>query len=212
MIDRFRAEGRNFLVLSSAKPGDHPLVDISHESLIRQWQTLRDWVDEEAAGAKLYRRLAETTALHAERRAGLYRDADVEQALAWQKRYQPNPDWARRYPGHFGQAMAFIRESRLARCTDARTKKHARVERERLLREKAELAERQARQEREARRKARRWTAAATHKTTSGPCSRPSRPSASGPGASRRCDSRRATHSLRVRWSVPSPSAGPRRA
>jgi len=158
VIERFRVEGRNFLVLSSTNPKDDPLIDISHESLIRQWETLHDWVDEEAAAAKLYRRLAETAALYAKDEAGLYRDADLQQALAWQKRYQPNPDWAKRYPGDFGQAMVFLRQSRIARCTDKREKKRARLERERLLREKAELAERQAQQEREARRKARSFT------------------------------------------------------
>jgi hypothetical protein len=160
VIDRFCSEGRNFLVLSSEDPADDPLIDISHESLIRQWQRLGTWVDEEAAAAKLYRRLAETAALHAEGKAGLYRDADLEQALAWKRRYRPNPAWARRYPGDFNQAMAFLQQSRLAQCNDRRDKKEARAERERFLRERVELAQQQAAQERAARQRARRWAAA----------------------------------------------------
>jgi hypothetical protein len=158
VIDCFRSGGRSFLVLSSEDAADDPLIDISHESLIRQWRTLCGWVDEEAAAAKLYRRLTETAAVHPEGKADLYRGADLEQALAWKRRDRPNLAWARRYPGDFPQAMAFLRQSRLARCEEARDKKHARMWRERLLREKADLAERQAEQERAARKQARRWT------------------------------------------------------
>ena len=108
VIDRFRAGGRHFLVLTSERRADDPLVDISHESLIRQWETLRGWVDQEAESAKLYRRLAETAALEAKGRAGLYREADLELALEWKGKNRPMRDWARRYPGDFDRAMAFL--------------------------------------------------------------------------------------------------------
>jgi ABC-type dipeptide/oligopeptide/nickel transport system ATPase subunit len=156
VIERFRAERRNFLVLSSPNPDDDPLIDISHESLILQWGTLRDWVDQEAESAKLYRRLAETSALEAQGRAGLYREADLEQALEWQSNNRPSPAWAQRYPGDFNQSMNFLARSRKARDDEERHKEQARLERERLLEEKAQLAEQQALQEREAMRKCRR--------------------------------------------------------
>ena len=35
------------------------VIDISHESLIRKWDRLRGWVEEEARSAAMYRRLAE---------------------------------------------------------------------------------------------------------------------------------------------------------
>jgi hypothetical protein len=47
VVECFNKNGRSFLfVASDGKPED-PRVDISHESLIRQWDTLRTWVDEE---------------------------------------------------------------------------------------------------------------------------------------------------------------------
>jgi energy-coupling factor transporter ATP-binding protein EcfA2 len=47
---------RGFLVLS----GDaDPIVDISHESLIRLWDKLRGWVKEEGDSASIYARLAD---------------------------------------------------------------------------------------------------------------------------------------------------------
>jgi formylglycine-generating enzyme required for sulfatase activity len=136
--------------------------DISHESLIRQWQTLRAWVDEEAAAAKIYRRLAETAVLYEEGKAELYWDADLKQCLHWKRHFRPNRSWALRYAGDFNRAMEFLRESRLMRCTSKKEKARAKAEREQLLKERAHLAEQRAEQERASRKRARRWTATVT--------------------------------------------------
>jgi len=146
--------GRSFLVLS----GDpDPMVDISHESLIRQWDSLRTWVDQEAANADSYRRLAETASRHGAAEPRFYRDAELQEAIAWHRRQRPTAAWAERYRAGFDVALAFLRESRLLRIQEHRERRQARsereqarVERERLLREKAELARRQADQERQA--------------------------------------------------------------
>ncbi len=115
VMQKFRQDDRNFLVLSSENPADDPLVDISHESLIRQWQTLSDWVDQEAESAKMYRRLAETAELHARGRAGRYREADLQVALDWHKERQPTKAWGNRYHKDFDQAIDFLNQSRAAR-------------------------------------------------------------------------------------------------
>jgi hypothetical protein len=94
---------------------DRSVIDISHESLIRGWERLRKWVDEEADSAKVYRRLAQTAALHAQGTAGLWHDPDLEHALAWREREHPNAAWAERYDPGFEQAMAFLENSRVAR-------------------------------------------------------------------------------------------------
>jgi hypothetical protein len=36
------------------------VLDISHESLIRQWQRLQDWTTEEAEAVELYQRLEDS--------------------------------------------------------------------------------------------------------------------------------------------------------
>jgi hypothetical protein len=65
VIDVFRCSGRSFLMPSWDTPlNAESIIDISHESLIRGWQRLRRWVDEEAASAETYRRLAETAELY----------------------------------------------------------------------------------------------------------------------------------------------------
>ena len=41
---RYESDGRSFVHASPDGRPDDPRLDISHESLIRQWQRLRDWV------------------------------------------------------------------------------------------------------------------------------------------------------------------------
>ncbi len=113
VIDVFRQEGRSFLMPSGGTPLTRTtLVDISHESLIRNWERLRRWVDEEAQSARIYMRLAETSILYREGRAALWRDPDLQIALHWREQIQPNQAWARRYNPDFESAMSFLEESK----------------------------------------------------------------------------------------------------
>jgi hypothetical protein len=116
VIETFRKAGRSFLMPSSAIPlNAETRVDISHESLIRRWNRLSDWVEEEAESAAIYRRLDETAVLHKQRKAGLWGDPDLADSLAWKDRTQPTAAWAQRYGGHFKTATDFLQESRIAR-------------------------------------------------------------------------------------------------
>ncbi len=49
VIDAFCGDERNFLFLSPDGNEDDPRVDLSHESLIRQWPLLAKWIDDEAS-------------------------------------------------------------------------------------------------------------------------------------------------------------------
>ena len=111
LIQRFNAEDRNFLVLSSRSSTDDPLVDISHESLIRQWKTLADWVDQEAESARIYQRLAQSAELHTDGKAGLYKETDLRVALDWQRQQRPGAEWATRYDSNFNLVMGFLEQS-----------------------------------------------------------------------------------------------------
>ena len=156
IISKFRKDDRNFLVLSAENAADDPLVNISHESFIRQWKTLARWVDEEAESAKIYRRLAETAELYAAGRAGYYQEADLQVAFEWREESQPKDAWASRYHPKFDGAMKFLDESLNVRDQKALKKEKERTERERLLQEKNELLEEQTRQQKKNLRQA-RW-------------------------------------------------------
>ena len=67
-------------------PGETKVVEVSHEALIREWPTLRDWLNQDRAGLIRHRQLTADVNdwLTLDRDAGaLYRGAKLEQALAW---------------------------------------------------------------------------------------------------------------------------------
>jgi WD40 repeat protein len=100
---------RRFITLSGDRD---PLVDISHESLIRLWQRLKQWVNEESQSAAIYRRLVDD----ALKKRALYRGATLVEAVAWRKNENPNSDWAGRYGtdvAGFEMAARFLRRSQL---------------------------------------------------------------------------------------------------
>jgi len=121
IIEAFRQPGRSFLMPPAPIAlNSESLVDISHESLIRGWSRLKDWVDEEARSARIYRRLAETAVLYKEGGAGLWRDPDLQIALTWREEGKPNEVWARRYHPEFALAGRFLDESVAARDAQVR--------------------------------------------------------------------------------------------
>ncbi|HEX8072541.1 MAG TPA: tetratricopeptide repeat protein [Pyrinomonadaceae bacterium] len=130
VVETFRRPGRSFL-MPPAEVALRPdsLIDISHESLIRGWQRLRAWTDEEAQSAQIYHRLAETAELHKAGKAGLWRDPDLAVALAWRDEQRPNEAWAARYAPNFADALRFLDDSQAARDAErAEREEHQRRE------------------------------------------------------------------------------------
>jgi WD40 repeat protein len=116
VIDVFRRPSRSFLMPPAEDPLEaETVVDISHESLMRVWERLKTWAEQEAQSAQIYSRLAETAVLHAEGQAGLWQDPDLQVALKWHEQNQPNEVWARRYHPEFPTALDFLKKSKTAR-------------------------------------------------------------------------------------------------
>ena len=70
------------------EPGDTRVVEVAHEALIREWPTLRDWLNQNRQGLILHRQLTEDTNdwLKLERDPGsLYRGVKLKQTLEWVK-------------------------------------------------------------------------------------------------------------------------------
>jgi len=92
------------------------MLDISHESLIRQWQRLRDWADIEADDAKLYRHLEEDACEW--KKIGRSDSRLLWQAPrldeAWKLHIKKEPmmeHWTKRYGKDFKLAMLFLKKS-----------------------------------------------------------------------------------------------------
>lgn len=134
IIEIFRRRQRSFLTASTSPKGNaESLVDISHESLIRGWQRLNVWVNEEAQSARIYRRLAETAVLNNKGEARLWGDPDLQLALNWREQQQPNRVWARRYHRNFHLAMHFLEKSSAIREEEARERERQRASKLRRL-------------------------------------------------------------------------------
>ena len=127
VLDAFRKTGCTFLMpAGETEIKTRTIIDISHESLMRAWRTLRNWVDEEAQSAKIYRRLADTATLYHEDKAGLYRDPDLQISLSWREENRPNKTWADRYYPGFDSAMAFLDQSQEEANREEREREEAR--------------------------------------------------------------------------------------
>jgi energy-coupling factor transporter ATP-binding protein EcfA2 len=135
VIDIFRREGRSFLTPPVSVPlTEETIIDISHESLVRNWDRLRAWVNEEARAARVYRRLAEAAVLHGAGQEALMSDPSLQIALDWIQDQQPNRAWANRYHREFDTAMRFLeasRENRDMQIAERRLQLEAERERER---------------------------------------------------------------------------------
>lgn len=107
----FRREDCNFVVPPPGEPlRPETTLDIGHESLIRQWRTLADWVKEEAKSAEIYRRMRDWALRWEQGEAELWGGTDLSVSHTWWERERPSPDWAERYGSRdeFKLAMKFL--------------------------------------------------------------------------------------------------------
>jgi WD40 repeat protein len=109
VADKFRKKGRSFLTPSEKIVLDETVVlDISHESLMRVWDKLKMWVEEEASSVQMYLRLSEAASLYQLGKTGLWRPPDLHLALNWQKTQKPTLTWAKKYNPAFEKVMVFL--------------------------------------------------------------------------------------------------------
>ena len=112
VVDAFRGSGRNFLMPPLPVPLDvETTLDISHESLIRQWPTLNTWAVAEAESAHQYQRLEDDAKRRQQKAADLWRGVNLENARLWKERQRPTEAWAARYGDAYQLAMDFLTES-----------------------------------------------------------------------------------------------------
>lgn len=139
IIEEFSGSGRSFLTATNESD---PLIDISHESLIRQWRQMSEWVKAETEWRDRYKRLSHDAEIHQQsgKNEDLLKGSQLVSALEWQEKRNPNHDWARRYfpdleektaDQRFDTALKFLAESRKTRDDEQasirRTKRNRRL-------------------------------------------------------------------------------------
>lgn len=138
VIEHFRSTDTSFLMPPPSTPLSPDLViDISHESLMRNWVELRTWINEETANGKLYARLNERRELYEQDNSDVIKGVLLRElkelreriniTAAWASRYHQNPpeeDSAESY--HEAQKeknMAFLDYSILQENAEAESQK-----------------------------------------------------------------------------------------
>jgi tetratricopeptide (TPR) repeat protein/energy-coupling factor transporter ATP-binding protein EcfA2 len=118
IVDVFRRPGRSFLMPPSdevPKLTSRDIIDISHESLMRRWDSLTKWAELEFRAASFYvRRLSPTAVGFVEGTAALWRNPDLANAVRWRQENQPTPAWAEQYNTLFPEVMEFLDRSECA--------------------------------------------------------------------------------------------------
>lgn len=123
VIEKFREPGRSLITPAHGVPlTGKSMVDISHESLMRIWVRLKNWVDDEADAVQMYLRLAEAATQYQIGKAGLWRPPDLQLALNWQAKHRPTLVWGQRYNPAFERTMIFLEYSKKEWDTEQRIK------------------------------------------------------------------------------------------
>ncbi len=113
VINIFRKKDRGFLMPPDATElTSESIIDISHESIMRVWDRLIHWVDEENQSAQTYLRLCDAANLYEAGKGGLLRDPELQVAWKWKEENAVNAAWAVRYNNLFDKAMLFLRHSK----------------------------------------------------------------------------------------------------
>ncbi|WP_417432937.1 hypothetical protein, partial [Hoeflea sp.] len=134
IVEMFRRPDVNFLRPPPEEPlGPDTIIDISHESLIRQWLLLSDWLQNEARGAAVIRRVAESQSRYASGEGELLSGLDLANIRSWWESDQPSPEWAARYVDNFDALESYLDQARLAEDElAAKRQRRQRRERHRL--------------------------------------------------------------------------------
>ena len=128
VINRFRAGENSFLLpKSNVELQKNSVIDISHESIMRSWGRLVDWVDEETKSAQTYLRLSRSAELYQEGQAGLLVNPDLQLALKWQQDNRPTEAWAKRYDPAFDRVVSYIEYSKKEYDKAIKTKEEQRA-------------------------------------------------------------------------------------
>ncbi len=123
VVDKFREPGRSLLTPAHGiNIISKSMVDISHESLMRIWVRLKNWVDDEADAVQMYTRLAEAASMYQVGKAGLWRPPDLQLALNWQAKHKPTLVWGQRYHPAFERTLIFLEYSKKEWETEQRIK------------------------------------------------------------------------------------------
>lgn len=100
VIEQFRDENASFIIPAKTKNSilrDDLMLDISHESLMRQWVRLKEWIREESESRGIYERLVESSNLNKKEEKNHLRGRELYYTRKWYRDNKIGESWAKRY-------------------------------------------------------------------------------------------------------------------
>lgn len=123
VVDKFREPGRSLLMPPhGVRIDSETVIDISHESLMRIWDRLKRWLDEESKASEMYLKLSEAAERFQEGKASLWKMPDLQLAINWREENRPTLVWGQRYNPAFERTMVFLETSEKAYLTEQKNK------------------------------------------------------------------------------------------
>ena len=107
----FQSNGRTFLNFSDQNLNGDTILDISHESLMRIWDKLILWVEEETNSVEVYLKLCDSSLLYQKGEIGLLKPPDLQLAINWRDKNNPTKAWAIRNNPAFERALVYLNSS-----------------------------------------------------------------------------------------------------
>jgi energy-coupling factor transporter ATP-binding protein EcfA2 len=108
----FRHPDYSFLTPASDIPlNKDSVIDLSHESIIKLWSTIRKWLDDEDASKRLYLKLAAAAEQYQEGNGKLWSAPDLFIAIKWREENNPTLAWAEKIDPAFERTMLFLKNS-----------------------------------------------------------------------------------------------------
>ncbi len=115
IISAFADRRSSFLMLSTRELTPDTVVDITHESVIRKWRQLKNWVREESRSAEWYADLARDVVRYRGKAASLWQDPELAGVEQRRRDDGWNEAWAEQYRGAgdplFSEVLSFLEQS-----------------------------------------------------------------------------------------------------
>lgn len=132
VADAFRCHGCCFLTpRDDVVLGPDSVIDVGHESILRQWDTAARWIKEEEEVFTLYRRLQQAAQDWDSEQGALWRGPGLERAVEWRTKIEAIPGWPMRYAGasQLEAVLRFLRESERAQGAERKRQSGVRLRR-----------------------------------------------------------------------------------
>jgi hypothetical protein len=112
VIDHFRDTETSF-IMPPSNTSLYPdlMIDISHESLMRQWSRLKDWVMQESENGKMMQRLAENLRLNKSGQKDYLVGKELKLFCVWFKNFNPRNSWSKRYSPDYKESFEYLSKS-----------------------------------------------------------------------------------------------------